>query len=423
MSKYIIEGGHRLRGEYKVKGAKNSVLPIMAATVAIPGEYCITNCPKISDVEDMAQILIHLGIGVFRYGDSIFIDSTQIDNVDVPEDLMKRLRSSVFITGALLGRCGEAFMASPGGCNIGERATDLHFYGFSRLGAQVKKEGCNTQFLANKLMGCKVPLDIPSVGATINIMLAALGAKETTTIINGAREPEIVDLQCFLNQCGARIKGAGTWKITIDGHKNKGRVWPGKPYSIMGDRIEAATYLVATRGTRGDVVLTGISPYVMKETLNALRETDGTVTTGRSFIKLKGDKPIKGGLHIETNPYPGFPTDCQQIFMSLLSYGDKKSVITESVFENRFSLGNILNYMGGNIEINGKNAIIDSIKKYQGKAIHATDLRCGAALIVAGLMAEGRTTIFDTDYIKRGYEEIKENIRNLGGKIDEEIDF
>ncbi len=415
MGSYHLKGGRKLSGEVTVSGAKNSVLPILAASVVTKGENTFFGCPEISDVDSMVRILDALGCRTLRDGNVLSVDGSYLSECRIPDRLMKEMRSSVFLAGSLLARCGEAVITSPGGCDIGARPIDLHLGGLMKMGVEVFRRDNIIELKAKKLRGADIRLDYPSVGATENVMLAALAAEGTTRIRNGAREPEIEDLQKYINRCGGKVRGAGTDTIEIEG----GRHLTGCEHSITGDRIEAGTYLLMTLATGGDVLLKGIGREVLSPLISLLEESGYHVGYSRNEIwaASKGTERVR--CSVATAPYPGFPTDLQPQLVTFLTKMGKGSSVEENIFENRFGYAKELKKMGADIEISQKKVIIKNNNILYGTDVCAGDLRGGAALVIAGLMAEGDTVIRNTKYIKRGYSKLEDKIRLLGGEIRE----
>ncbi|MEG1163261.1 MAG: UDP-N-acetylglucosamine 1-carboxyvinyltransferase [Anaerovoracaceae bacterium] len=414
MESYHIQGGSPIEGTYSAKGAKNAALPIFAATIAVPGIHHLSNCPNISDLSSMYCILKELGATIIKDGSTVTVDSTKVDSYKVPTKLMKEMRSSVFLMGALLSRCGEASICKPGGCKIGKRPIDIHITALEQLGYKMIGDDESINFKKEHLNPGIINLPFPSVGATENIILASIHMNGIVTIKNCAKEPEIVDLVQFLNKCGAQIIGAGTGTIYIVGTANLYSA----DYDIMGDRIEAATYLMAAAGTKGCLEVNHINPRYLMPVTTALEKMGCKIIKTENKIVLQGPEKLKSCGQITTGPYSQYPTDCQPQLMSLCSVAKGKSVITETIFENRFAHGIELNKMGGNIEISQKNAIINGVDFLHGENVESKDLRGGAALIIAGLMAEGETNICGIQHICRGYEDIDKNLKKLGGKIE-----
>ena len=412
MSKFIIQGGKKLEGEIKISGSKNAALPIIAATVLNAGTTTLYNVPDIQDVNTMFEILKKIGATIKRKNNKIIINTNKVHTYEIPDDLMRQMRSSVILAGALIGKYHKAKFSYPGGCDIGSRPIDLHLKGFEKLGVDIKEEYgeiyCNTE----KIIGAQIHLDFPSVGATENIILASCLGEGTTVITNAAREPEIDDMIKYLNKMGAKINGAGTDKIEIIGVKRLSEV----SYNIMPDRIEAGTYLVAGAITSGNIKLLNINSQHIEPILNKLDEANCRLNINKSEIEIIAPKRVKS-VDIKTMPYPGFPTDMQSIFGALLITAKGTSVITENIFESRYKYAQELIRMGAKINVEGRTAIIKGTKKIQGTNVVATDLRGGAALIMAGLYAKGITQIDNIHYILRGYEKIDEKLKKLGAKI------
>lgn len=419
MDKYIIDGGVPLRGEYRIRGAKNSVLPIMAATVCKAGIYEIYDCPRIGDVFAMEGILTSLGAET-KWGDScIVIDSRNICKNQISKAMMQEMRSSVFLLGSLLTRCGEACIYKPGGCKIGKRPIDIHINGLEELGFEVETAEDEVK-CKGKCCGGVVTMPYPSVGATENLIMAALGGKGDTLIKNCATEPEIVDFATFLRTCGFQVYGAGTDTIWIKGDLQCCR--RDVMYFVMEDRVEAATYIMATAGTGGKVTFRNIRPELLKSVLSVLERMGVYIRSWEDILEINAPRMLKSPGFVVTEPYPGFPTDCQPQLMTLMTGAKGLSTIREEIFESRFTHKKELVKMGADIEICGKNAIIKGITPLQGAEVEALDLRGGAALAVAGLMAQGRTKISGIEHISRGYEDFDMGIRSLGGIIERKDD-
>lgn len=412
MSKFIIQGGNRLQGEVKISGSKNAALPIVAATILNKGKTTLYNVPNIHDVQTMFEILKEIGGKVQKKNNKVIIDTSKIHTYEIPDNLMRQMRSSVILAGALIGRYHQARFSCPGGCDIGARPIDLHLKGFEKLGINIKEEYGEIICTADKIIGTQIHLDFPSVGATENIILASCMAEGTTIITNAAKEPEIGDLVKYLNKMGAKIKGEGTDKIEIIGVKNLLEV----SYNIMPDRIEAGTYLVAGAITGGKVKLTNVNPEHIEPILNKLEEANCKLKVEKTTIEIEAPKRVKA-VDIKTMPYPGFPTDLQSIFGALLATAKGTSIITENIFESRYKYIQELNRMGAKIKVEGRTAVIKGTKRIQGANVVATDLRGGASLILEGLAAKGTTQVDNIHYILRGYEKIEEKLKNLGAKI------
>lgn len=414
MSKLIINGGVPLLGEIRVQGAKNSVLPILAATVMTEDKCVLHNCPCLRDVDKTDMVLERLGCTVERHGDTVVVDPGGFCSCEICDDLMRAMRSSIIFLGAIITRCGEARVSMPGGCPIGLRPIDLHLKALKELGAQIHEEHGYIICKAKKLKGTDIHLDFPSVGATENIMLASVCAEGTTTILNAAREPEITDLAKFLNAMGARITGAGSSFITIKGVKKLS----GAEYRIMPDRIVAATYMAAAAVTDGEIFLTEADSSSMGAMLHVLREMGARIDAGSETIHLKSRGRLKN-LHIlRTMPYPGFPTDIQSPFMAMSATARGTAVYVENIFENRFRHVDELVRMGADIKVEGRSAVVSGVKKLYGTHLVARELRGGAALVVAALGAEGKSEISGVDYIDRGYEEIEKRLRECNACIE-----
>lgn len=416
MCKLIVEGGVPLLGEIRVQGAKNAVLPILAATV-MAGEKCVLhNCPKLRDVDKTDLVLKRLGCSVERYGNTVIVDPDGFCTCEICDDLMREMRSSIIFLGAIITRCGEARVSMPGGCPIGLRPIDLHLKALKELGVNIREEHGYIICSAKKLKGTDVHLDFPSVGATENIMLAAVCAEGTTTILNAAREPEIADLAKFLNAMGAKVSGAGSSFITIRGVK----ALKGAEYSVMPDRIVAATYLAAAAATDGEVFLTDADPTSMGAMLHVLREMGARVVVNKDTIHLKSRGRLKN-LHIlRTMPYPGFPTDIQSPFMAMAATAEGTGIFVENIFENRFRHVDELVRMGADIKVEGRSAVVRGVKELYGTNVVASELRGGAALVIAALCAQGRSEIDGVKYIDRGYENIERLLKGCNARIKRE---
>ena len=412
MSKFIIQGGKRLEGEVKISGSKNAALPIIAATVLIQGKTTLYNVPNIQDVQTMFEIIKDIGGKVTKKSNKIIIDTSKIHTYEIPENLMRKMRSSVILAGAIIGKYHKANFSYPGGCEIGSRPIDLHLKGFEKLGVNIKEEYGEIVCSSEKIIGTQINLDFPSVGATENIILASCLAEGNTVLTNAAKEPEIEDLAKFLNKAGAKIKGAGTDRIEITGVKKLAEI----SYNIMPDRIEAGTYLVAGAITGGTVKITSANPNHIEPVLNKLEEANCILDVGKNYVEIRAPKRVKA-VDIKTMPYPGFPTDMQSIFGALLSTAKGTSIITENIFESRYKYAQELNRMGAKIKVEGRTAIIKGTKRIQGANVVALDLRGGASLVMEGLTAKGITQIDNAHYILRGYENIEEKLKKLGAKI------
>ena len=412
MSKFIIQGGKKLEGEVRISGSKNAALPIIAATVLVKGKTTLYNVPNIQDVQTMFQIIKDIGGKVTKKNNKVIIDTSKIHTYEIPENLMRKMRSSVILAGAIIGKYNKANFSYPGGCEIGSRPIDLHLKGFEKLGINIKEEYGEIICNSEKIKGTQIHLDFPSVGATENIILAACLAEGITILTNAAKEPEIEDLVKFLNKAGAKIKGAGTDRIEIAGVKKLTEI----SYNIMPDRIEAGTYLVAGAITGGNVRIANANPMHIEPILNKLEEANCILEIGKDYVQIKAPRRIKS-VDIKTMPYPGFPTDMQSIFGALLSTAKGTSIITENIFENRYKYVQELNRMGARINVEGRTAIIKGTKRIQGANVVASDLRGGVALIIEALAAKGVTQVDNVHYILRGYENIEEKLKKLGVKI------
>ncbi len=410
----IIQGGKPLKGIVRCDGAKNAALPIMAGAILSEDISIIDNVPRLRDVETMSDMLRAIGVSVRTAGNSVRINPGKPLRQEAPYDLVRMMRASFLIMGPLLVRLGVAAVPLPGGCAIGQRPVDLHLKGFQAMGADITVEGGFIRARAEKLRGAEIYLDFPSVGATENIMMAAVGAEGTTVIENAAQEPEIVDLANFLNSMGAEVSGAGTSCIKVQGVKRVN----GTRYSIIPDRIEASTFLVAGAITRGKVMVENVIPTHIRSVLAKLKECGAYLLEGSRSVEIEmPDRPTP--VNIKTLPYPGFPTDVQAPFMALLAFGHGTSLISETVFENRFSHAEELSRMGAKIKIEDSNAIIEGVPKLTGASLQAADLRAGACLSLAALAAQGKSEIFGTEHIHRGYSDFATKLRLLGADIEE----
>lgn len=409
---YIIEGGNRLEGTTYVSGSKNASLPIIAATLLNGGVNKLYNVPNIHDTQMMLKILETLGCKIKKNNGKIIIDSRNINNYEIPENLMREMRSSVIIAGALLSRKKKVIFTYPGGCDIGSRPIDLHIKSFEKLGINVKEEFGYIKCEADEILGTDIHLDFPSVGATENIMLASVMAKGTTNIHNAAMEPEIVDLQNALNSMGARITGAGTNNIVIKGVEKLKDL----SYNIIPDRIEAGTLLCATAITGGNIRLQKVIPEHIKTLLSKLEEMGCTIKVDKNDIILNAPKKLKA-VDIKTLPYPGFPTDLQSVLGATLTVAKGTSIIIENIFENRYKYLNELTKMGAKATIEGRTAVIKGVRRLNKANVRATDLRGGAAMVIAALNAKGRTCVDNIEYILRGYENLDVKLKSLGANI------
>lgn len=414
MSAFLVEGGRPLSGIAKVHGAKNSVLPILAATLLVEGRSVLHNCPELSDVTASLAILEHLGCATGREGDTVWVDATCPTRSDVPDHLMREMRSSVIFLGAILGRMGAAEMSFPGGCELGPRPIDLHLAAIRSLGADIKEQGGTLLCTGLHMQGCDITLSLPSVGATENAMLAAVRAKGTTTITNAAREPEIVDLQNFLTAMGAKVFGAGSSIVTVEG----GIPLHGGEYAVMGDRIVAATYLAAVASAGGEAEVVGSDCTHLSTVTAVLSEAGCAIRSEGKRIYIRSDAPLKGVRPIRTSPYPGFPTDAQAPLMAALAKGTGTSVFVENIFESRYRHVDELMRMGADIRVEGKVAVVYGVPRLHGAQVRSADLRGGAALVVAALGAEGKSLITNLRHVDRGYQDLDTVLRALGAQIE-----
>jgi len=410
--KIIVEGGHRLFGKVHISGAKNSVLPLIAATLLTEGVSVIDECPWLSDVATMCRVLEHLGAKTHYENHQLSIDTTEIRDTDPPAELMRQMRASFLLTGPLLARLGKTHIALPGGCAIGARPIDLHIKGFEALGARIDQRPGYIEAKALVLEGTRIYLDFPSVGATENLIMAAVTADGHTIIENAALEPEIIDLSNMLNAMGAKIKGAGTRSIRIEGVASL------KPahHTVIPDRIEAASFLVLAAATQSELILDNVIAEHLQPLIAKLQESGAFLETGFDSIHILGNDRV-APVDITTLPYPGFPTDAQAQFMSLLTVGRGDSTITETVFENRFMHAAELAKMGADIRIDGNSALVRGVSRLTPASVQATDLRAGAAMIIAAQMAKGVSEIGNIHHIERGYEDICSKMEMIGGKI------
>lgn len=422
MSKLLVNGGNILKGKINISGAKNASLPIMMASILIDGTTTLFNIPSVSDITTSVELLTHLGAKIDINNNSVdnkkifSIDTKHIDNFTAPYEIVSKMRASFWVLGSLLGRFGEAKVSLPGGCAIGARPSDIYIDALSKMDVDINIEGGYVIAKAKngKLKGADITLRLPSVGATHNTIMAGVLAQGKTIIRNAAKEPEIVDLANFLITAGAKIKGAGTDTIEIDGVEKLHST----QYKVIGDRIEAFTYMVATAITSGDVILEGLDFFsVLEKPINTLIEIGVNIEKlNNDKIRVFVDKELKP-THITTDFYPGFPTDCQASMMALLGVVNGESSIDETIYENRFMHVPELNRLSANIGINGNKAIINGVKQYSGANVMSSDLRAGMALVLAGLQAEGITTIDRIYHIERGYENFVEKLSNCGADL------
>ena len=414
MASLVINGGRRLNGSLTAQGSKNSALPILAATYLVNGKSIIHNCPRLSDVECTIKILENLGCKTERHGTDLIVDSTSASGCEIPENLMREMRSSVVFLGAILGKAKKAKISTPGGCEIGLRPIDLHLFAMRKLGVEIEESyGKLLCTIPQKLKGTKITLTFPSVGATENAILLASVARGTTTIINAAREPEIIDLCNFLSKCGAKISGAGESVIVIEGVEKL----EAAEHSVICVRIAAATYLFAGAITGGDVTLKNTVPQHLNSILPVLEETGCEISIKCNEIRLKAPLRLRRIDKLITQPYPGFPTDAQAPIMTLTVVADGTSVIVENIFESRFKHVPELLRMGAKIRTEGRVAVIDGVKRLYGASVVSPDLRGGSALVLAGLVAHGTTEVGSLKHIDRGYENFENNLCMLNADI------
>jgi len=414
LEKFIVEGGTRLSGEVTIGGAKNAVVAIIPATILAKGPCVIENVPNISDVSYLLKILTEMGASVaFLDKTTVRIDTTHITSPLVPYELARHLRASYYFLGALIGRCQGASVSMPGGCHFGVRPIDQHMKGFESLGTRINIDhGMINATVEGSLTGSHIYFDVVSVGATINVMLAAVRAKGLTILENAAKEPHIVDLANFLNTMGADVRGAGTDVIKIHGVD----IMRGADYSIIPDQIEAGTYMIAAAATFGDVLIKNVIPKHMESVSNKLIKSGAVVEEFDDSIRVSRTEPIMPTT-IKTMPHPGFPTDMQPQMTAMLAMAQGTSVVTEGVWDNRFRYVDELSRLGANIQVDGKVAVVQGVERLTGAPVRATDLRAGAAMLIAAFMASGSTEIEDIYHIERGYEDIVEKFRCLGAKI------
>ena len=415
MEKLVVKGPTPLKGEVTISGAKNAAVAILPATLLIDGVCTIENLPNISDIKISCEILEQLGAKItWNNAHSITIDTTNITTTKAPLDLTSKFRASYYIIGAMLGRKGEIEVGMPGGCKLGARPIDQHIKGFEMLGATVNLEKGTIYAKAKKLTAASIYMDIVSVGATINVMLASVLAKGTTTIDNAAKEPHIVDVANFLNTMGADIRGAGTDVIKINGVE---KLHGGCTYSVVPDQIEAGTFMLAAVATRGDLTLKNCITKHLESITAKIIEVGGNVEDNGDSIRVWCNKR-PNSANIKTLPYPGFPTDLQPQMGVVLALANGTSVINESIWESRFQYTEELNKMGAKITAQGKTAFFEGVKKLYGAPVYSSDLRAGAALVIAGTAAEGETEIYNLEHIDRGYENIEEKFKKIGAKIE-----
>ena len=416
MQKFIINGGRRLRGEIPLQGSKNSALPIMAAALLCRGECTLHSCPRLTDVYAAARILNCMGCRCTFSDNKAVISSESISGTEIPAELMSEMRSSIIFMGAMLGRAGECTVSVPGGCELGPRPIDMHLSALRKMGVDIAEKGgailCRAP--AGRAMGAKISLAFPSVGATENIILCAVTAEGETVVNNAAREPEICDLCGFLRACGADISGDGGSRIIIKGRQQL----HGCEYTIMPDRIAGATYLAMTAATRGEMILTNACVPEMEPFLSVLEQTGCSISTSDSRIYLRSGTRLRAVKErIRTMPHPGFPTDAQAVLMAALATADGTSIFEENIFDCRYRHTDALVKMGADIQIAGKIAVVKGVSRLRGASAEATDLRGGAAMVIAGLCAEGVTELTRICHIDRGYEKMEEAVGLLGGEM------
>ena len=413
MDKLRISGGGPLEGEVTVSGAKNAALPIMCAALLTSKRLALSNVPRLMDVSTMARLLAQMGVEVDRSSTSIQLNAEKIANPSAPYDLVKTMRASVLVLGPLLARCGHAKVSLPGGCAIGLRPVDQHVKGLQAMGAAISIEHGYMHAEAERLRGARIVMDLVTVTGTENLMMAATLAEGTTLIENAAREPEVVDLAKCLSAMGARIEGAGTPVIRIDGVAALGRT----AHAVMPDRIETGTYLAAAVAAGGRVRLSRVAPETLDATLEKLREAGARIATGPSWIEIEmAERPH--AVSVRTAPYPGFATDMQAQFMALASVARGTALITETIFENRFMHALEMQRLGADISIQGNTAVVTGVERLQGATVMATDLRASAGLVIAGLVAEGQTLIDRIYHLDRGYEALEKKLGALGARVE-----
>ena len=414
MKEFRVQKSNPLKGSVKIDGAKNAVLPIIAGTLlAGKGKSVLHNVPDLTDVHNICGLLNHLGAKTEYKNNTLTVDATEITTTEAPYELVSKMRASFLVMGPLLTRFKNTSISMPGGCAIGARPIDLHLKAFEKLGITITQNYGNITCNSEKIIGNKIDLDFPSVGATENAILTSVLAEGKTTITNSAREPEIIDLQNFLNKMGAKIKGAGTDEIEIEGVKKLKEI----SYNIMPDRIETGTFLCLAAITGGKIKLEKTNPNHVTPVINKLEEAGCKIEIEKGIIKIESPKKLKA-IDIKTMPYPGFPTDMQSLMATTFTIAKGTTIIVENIFENRYKYTQELNKMGAKITVEGKSAIIRGTRKLYGATTRATDLRGGAALVLAGLVAKGTTVVENIEYILRGYEDFDKKIRALGGDIE-----
>jgi UDP-N-acetylglucosamine 1-carboxyvinyltransferase len=412
MDRLIVTGGVRLSGSVRLSGAKNSALKLMAAALLAPGRTVLHNVPRIQDCLTMADVLEHLGESVAWDGSSVSVDATELRSAEAPYELVSRMRASILVLGPLLARCGRANVAMPGGCNIGSRKIDLHLRGLQKMGATFEQEHGFLRASADRLHGAIISLDFPSVGATENVLMAAVAARGTTVIENAAREPELSDLAHFLTEMGARIDGVGTPTIEIEGADGFHAV----EHTVIPDRIEAGTYAVAACATGGSVLLEGARADHMDLVLEKLGQAGARIDVAERGIEIALEGR-SSAVDLVTLPYPGFPTDLQPQMMATLAAADGTSIVTENVFESRYMFVDELNRMGADIRTEGHHAVIRGVDRLSAAPVRALDIRAGAAMVIAALAADGVTEVGDMYHVDRGYEDFEAKLTSLGAEV------
>ncbi|MBQ3783250.1 MAG: UDP-N-acetylglucosamine 1-carboxyvinyltransferase [Lachnospiraceae bacterium] len=415
MEQYIMKGGNPLKGEVSISGAKNAALGILAASIMTDDTVTLENLPDVRDIRVLLQAMQEIGAKV-EYIDknTVKINGSHIQSISIDYEFIRKIRASYYLLGALLGKYRKSQVALPGGCNIGSRPIDQHIKGFKALGAEVTIEQGMIATEAERLVGTHIYMDVVSVGATINVMMAAVMAEGKSIIENAAKEPHIVDVANFLNSMGANIKGAGTDVIRVQGVEKL----HGTEYSIIPDQIEAGTFMCMAAATKGDVVIKNVIPKHLEAISAKLVEMGAKVEEYDDAVRVYGAEKRLGPTHIKTLPYPGFPTDMQPQFATLLALSEGSSIVTESIFENRFKYVDELARMGAKITVEGNTAFIEGVEKFSNARLSAPDLRAGAALVMAGLAADGISTVDQIEYIQRGYESFEEKLRGLGAIIE-----
>lgn len=414
VSKLIIEGGHKLEGELPIHGAKNSALPVLAATLLCKGQSTIHNCPGLSDVDSSIRILRHLGCKIDREGSTLTVDSRCISTCDIPDDLMREMRSSIVFLGAIVSRMGCAKLSFPGGCELGPRPIDLHLKALREMGLYIdESHGYLDCKVEGKLKGTNIALSFPSVGATENILLAAVVADGVTVLTNAAREPEIVDLACYLNACGGKITGAGEGMITIKGVEEL----HGAEHTVIPDRIAAISFMTAAAVTSSEITIKDIEKEHLGQVIPMFEEAGCRIYCHDRQLELRAPERLRPIKMVRTMPYPGFPTDAQAPMMTMATLAKGTSVFVENIFESRYKHVGELLRMGANIKVEGKVAVVEGVQGLYGAQVEAPDLRGGAALAVAGLAAEGITQLKGLHHIDRGYESLEKSLCSLGAKV------